>query len=105
METATAKHVGGGYPMLRGAVGIITILVYILAGIQAVGALACAAAAWNYGGFFAFLCLLGAGLTAAAITFFLAKIWSEASVMVADIADSITAANALAQRNAALSGV
>ena len=82
------------YPTYRGIIGIITLILMILAGFQALGAIALGfgAGASLHNGFVGFVVLL-LGLGFAVLAFFLAKIWNEAAQILVDIGDSVLDAN------------
>ena len=82
------------YPTYRGIIGIITLILMILAGFQALGAIALgiSAGAALHNGFAGFVLLL-LGLGFAVLAFFLAKIWNEAAQILVDIGDCVIDAN------------
>ena len=80
------------YPTYRGIIGIIAILGYLLAGVNALGSL--------IGGFgtmgSSFLGGVGIiifGLLVSGLIFLGARFWKEAALILADVGDSITEAN------------
>lgn len=90
------------YPMYRNIIGIIAILGFVMAGLVGLGSLILSlgiiiAGFSNQnilaGLLFGLICLVQ-GLVWAAIIFFLARFWKEASLILVDIGDSITDANA-----------
>ncbi len=83
------------YPAYRAAIGIITVIMMILAGLQALGSIILGFAAGNaannpLAGFFVVLI----GIAFAVLTFFLARIWHEGAQILVDIGDSTLDANA-----------
>lgn len=82
------------YPTYRSIIGIITLILMILAGLQALGALILGfgAGAALHNGLAGFAVIL-LGLGSAALAFFLAKIWNEGAQILVDIGDSIMDAN------------
>jgi hypothetical protein len=80
------------YPVYRGVIGTIALLGYVLAGVIALGALVTGLGAMA-SSFLTGLITLVAGGVVAAITFLVAKLSKEASLMLADIADSTVDAN------------
>ncbi len=82
------------YPTYRSIIGIITVILMILAGLQALGALILGfgAGAALHNGLAGFAVIL-LGLGSAALAFFLAKIWNEGAQILVDIGDSVLDAN------------
>ena len=83
------------YPVYRGVIGIISIIMMILAGLEALGALITGLSVMRvsfFGGFFALLI----GLALAALSFFMARFWNEASLILADIGDAVMETSASA---------
>ncbi len=81
------------YPTYRGIIGIITMILMIIAGLQGLGAIIGGITLMSQYGFAGFILLL-VGVAFAVLTFFLAKFWKEAAQIVADIGDSAMDANA-----------
>lgn len=80
------------YPTYRAIVEIITVLGYIQAGFYALVALIAGLGGMRNSFLMGLGILVGGGLLAA-LTFFLAKFWKEASLILADMGDSITDMN------------
>ena len=86
------------YPAYRGVVGAITLLFYLVAAVCAVGALIGGFASMTRS-FIGGLGILIVGLIFAATCFFLARFFKEASLILADMGDSIVDANARLAQN------
>ena len=80
------------YPTYRGIIGIITLLGYILAGLEALAALISGFGAMG-NSFVGGLGILIGGLIISALIFLGARFWKEAAMILADIGDSITETN------------
>jgi len=81
------------YPVFRGIIGTITLIWYIVAAIEAVGALFSGFAQMRY----SFLTGVGyiiVGAIAAVLTYAVARFLKEAALILADIADSTVETNA-----------
>ena len=99
MNEAKEKYLNGirsntAYPTYRSIIGIITVLGYCLAIITVLGTLISGFGTMRYSFIGGSLTLIG-GLLGAALIFFLAKFWKEASLILADIGDSVTDANSI----------
>ena len=84
------------YPTYRGIIGIITILGYLLAGLEALVTLFTGFGAMG-DSFLSGLGIIVAGLIFAALIFLGARFWKEAALILADIGDSITDTNSKAE--------
>lgn len=80
------------YPTYRGIIGIIALFGYILAGLNAVGALISGLMAMR-DSILVGLGILIVGLVISALIFLLARFWKEAALILADIGDSVTDTN------------
>lgn len=105
MHAAKRNHIDRirsetAYPTYRAIIGIIAILGYILAGLSALGALI--SGFGTMGDSFGMgLVVLLFGLVFAALIFLGARFWKEAALILADIGDSVTDANAERQSETA----
>ena len=90
------------YPNYRGLIGIITAILMILAGLQALGAIIVGGSIGTlaHSGLVGFIAIL-IGVAIAVLAFFLAKIWNEAAQILVDIGDSVMDANPIASAMAA----
>jgi ATP/ADP translocase len=82
------------YPTYRGVISIITAILMILAGLQALGALVLGLTAMKQAGFLVGVMVLLMGAAFAALAFFMARFWNEAAQILADIGDSVMETNA-----------
>ena len=80
------------YPTYRGAIGIIAILGYLLAALNALGALIGGFSAMG-DSFMAGVGIIIAGAIVSGLIFVGARLWKEAALILADIGDSITDTN------------
>lgn len=80
------------YPAYRSIIGLITLLGYLMAALIGFGALV-GGLMMMADSFLAGFFILGTGLVYSAIIFVLAKFSKEASLIIADIGDSVTDAN------------
>jgi len=82
------------YPAYRSIIGIITIILMVIAGLQAIGAVIIGGAIGTMASnSFAGIVAIVIGLAFAVLAFFFAKIWNEAAQILVDIGDSILDAN------------
>jgi hypothetical protein len=81
------------YPTYRGIIGLIAMLLYVMAVLYGLGSLI-GGLGMMRNSFLGGLGMILMGLVAAALTFLLARFWKEAALILADIGDSITDANA-----------
>jgi uncharacterized membrane protein (DUF485 family) len=88
----TVIRSNSAYPTYRGVISTITLLFYLLAGGSALGALVGGLSTMSYS-FFAGVGVFVMGLVFAALYFFLARFFQEASLILADIGDSIVDTN------------
>ena len=84
------------YPVYRAMIGIIALLGYILVGLQALAALIAGIGSMR-SSFFAGLGILIAGFILAALGYFIIRFFKEAALILADLGDSVTEANARPQ--------
>lgn len=85
------------YPTYRGIIGIIALLGYILAGLNALGTLVSGLMTMG-DSFLAGLGILIFGAVASALIFLLARFWKEAALILVDIGDSVTETNSSAKQ-------
>lgn len=80
------------YPVYRGVISTITLIFYLIAGVCALGAAIGGLGSMSRS-FIAGLGVLVIGLVFAALYFFLGRFFQEASLILADIGDSIVDTN------------
>jgi hypothetical protein len=80
------------YPIYRNFIGILAMLGYLIAGIDALVALVMGFVSMR-GSFFGGVGILILGGLGAVLTYFLVKFFKEAALILADIADSTIEAN------------
>src|SRR5271169_335590 len=80
------------YPVYRNFIGILAILGYVVAGIDALTALVWGFGAMRYS-FFEGVGYIIVGVLCAVLVYFLVKFFKEAALILADIGDSTLEAN------------
>ena len=80
------------YPVYRNFIGILAILGYVVAGVDALAALFMGFGAMRYA-FFQGVGIIIVGALGAVLTYFLVKFFKEAALILADLGDSTLEAN------------